>query len=200
MKAEIIRCAASLRKREDIPSIHARNGWADARSKASLYGAASVPLEISGDVRGGRMRQDQMIGSVLKEKGKTMGYKGRKCGDRWVYCDGDCWKCAQAKDLSARHGKWIKKCNTNYSPFDPSVSEHMYICNQCGCETERETNYCPKCGARMEKGKTMSRYGDSDYDDMFYELDEFLKSHKPSELLKLVQEAVEWWEEENGDC
>ena len=50
-----------------------------------------------------------------------------------------------------------------------------------------------------EKGKTMSRYGDSDYDDMFYELDEFLKSHKPSELLKLVQEAVEWWEEKDDD-
>lgn len=43
----------------------------------------------------------------------------------------------------------------------------------------------------------MSKYGDPDYDDMFYELDEFLKSHKPSELLKLVQEAVEWREEEN---
>ena len=50
-----------------------------------------------------------------------------------------------------------------------------------------------------KEGKTMSRYGDSDYDDMFYELDEFLKSHKPSELLKLVQEAVEWWEEEEKD-
>ena len=48
-----------------------------------------------------------------------------------------------------------------------------------------------------KKGKTMSRYGDPDYDDMFYELDEFLKSHKPSELLKLVQEAVEWWEEKD---
>lgn len=43
----------------------------------------------------------------------------------------------------------------------------------------------------------MSRYGDSDYDDMFNELYEFLKSHKPSELLKLVQEAVEWWEEKD---
>ena len=45
----------------------------------------------------------------------------------------------------------------------------------------------------------MSRYGDSDYDDMFYELDEFLNSHKPSELLKLVQDAVEWWEEKDDE-
>ena len=51
--------------------------------------------------------------------------------------------------------------------------------------------------AQWQKGKTMSRYGDSDYDDMFYELNEFLKSHKPSELLKLVQEAVEWWENDD---
>ena len=43
----------------------------------------------------------------------------------------------------------------------------------------------------------MSRYGDSDYDDMYYELDAFLKLHKPSELLTLVQEAVEWWEEKD---
>ena len=40
----------------------------------------------------------------------------------------------------------------------------------------------------------MSRYGDADYDDMAYELDEFLEKHRPSELLKLVQDAVEWWE------
>lgn len=41
----------------------------------------------------------------------------------------------------------------------------------------------------------MSRYGSSDYDYMYYELNEFLKDHKPSELLKLVQDAIEWWEE-----
>lgn len=51
----------------------------------------------------------------------------------------------------------------------------------------------------MEKGKTMSRYDNSDYDDMSYELDKFLESHKPSELLKLVQEAVEWWEEKDNE-
>lgn len=47
------------------------------------------------------------------------------------------------------------------------------------------------------KGEPMSRYGDSNYDDMFYELNEFLKSHKPSELLKLVQDAVELQEEKD---
>lgn len=41
----------------------------------------------------------------------------------------------------------------------------------------------------------MSRYVDPDYDDVFYELNDFLKSHKPYELLILVQEVVELWEE-----
>ena len=42
-------------------------------------------------------------------------------------------------------------------------------------------------------------YGKSDYDGMYCELDKFLKSHKPSELLKLVQEVVEWWEENTDE-
>lgn len=37
----------------------------------------------------------------------------------------------------------------------------------------------------------MSRYGDYDYDDMIYELDKFLETHKTHELLMLVTDAVE---------
>ena len=47
------------------------------------------------------------------------------------------------------------------------------------------------------KGEKMARYGDPDYDDMIYYLDEFLKNHEVSELLKLVTDAVddkEWSE------
>jgi len=40
----------------------------------------------------------------------------------------------------------------------------------------------------------MSRYGRSDYEDMIYELDEFLKEHEVSELLQLVTDAVEYVE------
>lgn len=46
----------------------------------------------------------------------------------------------------------------------------------------------------------MSRYGEYDCDHMAYELDEFLKNHKPSELLKLVKDAVDWWEECNMEA
>ena len=41
----------------------------------------------------------------------------------------------------------------------------------------------------------MSRYGRNDYDEMIYELEEFLKNHSISELLKLVRDAVESKEE-----
>lgn len=44
----------------------------------------------------------------------------------------------------------------------------------------------------------MSRYGDSDYNDMIYELDEFLRNHEVSELLKLVTDAIEDKETEDA--
>ena len=45
----------------------------------------------------------------------------------------------------------------------------------------------------------MSRYGRGDYDDMIYELDEFLQDHTASELLRLVTDAVEYKERDNED-
>ena len=50
-----------------------------------------------------------------------------------------------------------------------------------------------------QKGEPMSRYGNADYDYVYYELYAFLINHKPSELLRLVQDAVEWWEERNNE-
>ena len=41
----------------------------------------------------------------------------------------------------------------------------------------------------------MSRYGRNDYDEMIYELEEFLKTHTITELMKLVYDAVESKEE-----
>lgn len=45
----------------------------------------------------------------------------------------------------------------------------------------------------------MSRYGRGDYDDMIYELDEFLKDHTISELLQLVTDAAEYKEYREKD-
>lgn len=43
----------------------------------------------------------------------------------------------------------------------------------------------------------MSRYGDYDYDNISYELGEFLRDHVVSELLMLVTDAVERKEAED---
>lgn len=45
----------------------------------------------------------------------------------------------------------------------------------------------------------MSRYGRGDYDDMIYELDEFLREHTISELLQLVTDAAEYKERRDED-
>jgi len=41
----------------------------------------------------------------------------------------------------------------------------------------------------------MSKYGDSDYDNMYYELNRFLETHTATELLQLVTDAVDLYEE-----
>ena len=42
-----------------------------------------------------------------------------------------------------RHGKWIEKS---------TGGEHFYCCSKCGhVEWDAPNNYCPNCGARMDK-------------------------------------------------
>ena len=52
--------------------------------------------------------------------------------------------------------------------------------------------------AITEKGEKMSRFGDEEMDELIYYLDEFLKTHKVSELVSLVARAIEdkEWEDE----
>ena len=48
-------------------------------------------------------------------------------------------------------GKWIfHSHNPSYSPFDGSPSE-FYRCSSCGYIAENRTEYCPKCGKKMDK-------------------------------------------------
>ena len=48
------------------------------------------------------------------------------------------------------HGRWIKTNNPNYSPFDNSP-EYNAICSNCFHTSEQIFNYCPNCGAKMDK-------------------------------------------------
>ena len=57
-----------------------------------------------------------------------------------------CMSCQYAKRLIAadvepvRHGHWIDNKHTDTA-----------ICSECKCVFTDETNYCPKCGAKMNK-------------------------------------------------
>lgn len=77
----------------------------------------------------------------------------------------------------------------------------IIIARVLGTGLERKTRGVIMDFVTKVKGKkTMSRYGRSDYDDMIYELDEFLHDHTIVELLQLVARAAEdkeYWEKEN---
>ena len=45
----------------------------------------------------------------------------------------------------------------------------------------------------------MSMYGDSEKDNFYYEIKEFLKEHKVSELLDMIATAVEYKEDAEED-
>lgn len=49
-------------------------------------------------------------------------------------------------------GKWIRENNPSYSPFDDS-SEYLYRCSQCEEYNNRESAFCPDCGAQMRGGE-----------------------------------------------
>ena len=42
------------------------------------------------------------------------------------------------------HGKWIP------SNFDNPA---LFLCSKCNCVFRKKTNFCPNCGAKMEKGQ-----------------------------------------------
>lgn len=51
-----------------------------------------------------------------------------------------CIKEAPAADVvEVRHGRWT------------DVGSLSCRCSECGCKNNRETAYCPACGARMDK-------------------------------------------------
>lgn len=47
-------------------------------------------------------------------------------------------------------GIWVETNNPNYSPFDNS-EPYNAICSECFYTSDKKFNYCPNCGAKMEK-------------------------------------------------
>ena len=53
--------------------------------------------------------------------------------------------------MKESEGKWLRKNNENYSPFD-GFSPYIFICDKCNGQFERASNFCPDCGNKKEKG------------------------------------------------
>ena len=57
-------------------------------------------------------------------------------------------------------GRWIKRINVNYSPFDNS-GEYIAICPKCGYSVNLEDggiyNFCSACGADLRGEKNADR-------------------------------------------
>lgn len=49
-----------------------------------------------------------------------------------------------------RHGRWIRRNNPMYSPFDCEGYEFLYVCSRCGAIDAALYPYC-HCGARMDE-------------------------------------------------
>ena len=49
------------------------------------------------------------------------------------------------------YGKWIRG---KYADDDLRYNDYSYCCNRCGKIVGFEENYCPKCGAKMDGGKS----------------------------------------------
>ena len=55
------------------------------------------------------------------------------------------------------HGQWIGIDSSFWKPTHSSdipVFRKTYRCSECGRKTAIAENYCPNCGAKMEKEKT----------------------------------------------
>lgn len=49
------------------------------------------------------------------------------------------------------HGRWDVKW---YAERDPKRLFVRIVCSNCGLKTGQKSNYCPNCGARMDKEDT----------------------------------------------
>lgn len=63
------------------------------------------------------------------------------------YCIG----MIQSEDVieAKRHGKWNYKWDAE---LDPKRLFVRIVCSECNLHTGQKSNYCPKCGAKMDGG------------------------------------------------
>lgn len=84
----------------------------------------------------------------LKHKSHADLFKGSEIHDDIVRRDEATMALAEILNAptiepEVRRGRWI-----DWSMW----GESRYQCSECNCEMKYKTNFCPKCGARMDGG------------------------------------------------
>ena len=80
----------------------------------------------------------------------TISMDGINCHEELV----DIWaieRIPAADVVPVVHGQWIR---SKYTDDDLRYNDYSYCCNRCGKIVNFEENYCPKCGAKMDGGKS----------------------------------------------
>lgn len=91
-----------------------------------------------------------------KAEGKD--YNGCRCRACWVDDMLDEVECFQPSDVApVVHGRWIGIDSSFWKPThrgDIPVFRKTYRCSECRRRTAIAENYCPNCGAKMDKEET----------------------------------------------
>jgi len=64
----------------------------------------------------------------------------------------NCANCERVEKIRAKrpHGKWISQFDySKQHNTVPSGYGNFWWCNKCGSSTEKQSNFCPNCGADM---------------------------------------------------
>lgn len=76
---------------------------------------------------------------------------------RWKKNDKDEWKSAEISDLIKVYERQLIKAYKGrlkgewVYDTDHSITIDMYKCSICGCDGHTHFNFCPKCGADMNR-------------------------------------------------
>lgn len=58
---------------------------------------------------------------------------------------------APAADVApVRHGHWVGYETKSYKNSENGIAKKYYRCSSCRCFNAIRSNYCPKCGAKMD--------------------------------------------------
>lgn len=57
--------------------------------------------------------------------------------------------------VPVRHGRWVMTLYATTSKRGRIISSRKFACSECGYSNGRkQNNYCPNCGAKMDKEKS----------------------------------------------